>query len=65
MRTLLGGMNREIERASKGRCVIGSLAMIMRGRNVFMEVKRVLRNSILLPTLMSRSETWTWNRAQQ
>ena len=30
-----------------------------------MEVKRGLRNSILLPTLTYGSETWTWNRAQQ
>ncbi len=30
------------------------------------EVKRALRNSILLPTLTYESrETWTWNRAQQ
>ncbi len=32
---------------------------------MFMEVKRDLRNSILLPTLLYGSETWTWNRAQQ
>ncbi len=30
-----------------------------------MEVKRGLRNSILLPTLTYGSETWTWNRAHQ
>ncbi len=28
-----------------------------------MEVKRDLRNSILLPILSYGSETWTWNRA--
>ena len=50
-------------RAVKGRCVIGSLATIVKERNVFMEVKRGLRNSIL-PTLMCGSETWTWKRAQ-
>ena len=49
----------------EGRYVTGSLANIMRGRNVSMEVKRGLRNSILLPTLTYESETWTWNRAQQ
>ncbi len=49
----------------KSRWVIGSLARVMRGRNVSMEVKRGLRNSILLPTLMYGSETWTWNRVQQ
>ncbi len=49
----------------KSKRVIGSLARVMRGRNVSKEVKRGLRNSILLPTLMYGSETWTWNRAQQ
>ncbi len=49
----------------KGRSIIGSLARVMRGRNVSMEVKRGLRNSLLLPTLTYGSETWTWNRAQQ
>lgn len=53
------------EKAVKGRSVIGSLARVMRGRNVSMEVKRGLRNSILLPTLTCGSETWTWDRAQQ
>ena len=42
----------------KGRCVIASLARIKGGRNVSMEIKRRLRNSILLPTV-------TWNRVQQ
>ena len=37
----------------------------MRGRNVSMEVKRGLRNIILLPTLAYGSETWTWNRTEQ
>ena len=32
---------------------------------MFKEVKKDLRNSILLPTLTYESETWTWNRAQQ
>ncbi len=49
----------------KGRSIIGSLARVIKGRNVFMEVKRGLRNSILLPTLMYGSETWACNRAQQ
>ncbi len=30
-----------------------------------MDVKRSLRNSILLPTLTYGSENWTWNGAQQ
>ncbi len=53
------------ERAVKGRSVIGSLARVMKGRNVSMEVKRGLKNSILLPTLTYGSETWMWNMAQQ
>ena len=53
------------ERAVKGKCDIGSLARVMRGRNIYTEVRKELRNSILLPTLTYRSETWTWNRAEQ
>ncbi len=36
-----------------------------KGRNVSKDVKRGLRNSILLPTLTYGSENWTWNGAQQ
>ena len=50
------------ERVVKGRCVIGSLAKVMRGRNVSMDVKRGFRDSIL-SALTYGSETWTWNRA--
>ncbi len=50
------------KRTVKSRSVIASLAMVMKERNVSMEVKRGLRNSILLPTLTYGSETWTWNR---
>ncbi len=49
----------------KGRSVVGSLAGVMKGRNVSMDVKRGLRKSILLPTLTYGSENWTWNGAQQ
>ncbi len=56
---------RERERAVKSMSVIGSLARVMKGRNVSMYVKRGLRNSIVLPTLTYRSETWMWNRVQQ
>ncbi len=49
----------------KGRSVVGLLAGVMKGRNVSMEVKRSLRNSILLPTLTYGSENWIWNGAQQ
>ncbi len=60
-------MHREMaevrERVVKGRSVIESLTRVMKGRSVSMEVKRGLRNDILLPTLTYGSETWTWNRA--
>ncbi len=42
-----------------------SLAGVMKGRNVSIDVKRGLRNSILLQTLTYSSENWTWNEAQQ
>ncbi len=61
-----GGMEGEIrEQVVKGRHVLGLLAGVMKGRNVSMDVKRGLRNSILLPTLTYGSEHWTWNGAQQ
>lgn len=37
----------------------------MKGRNVSLEVKKGIRNSILLPALSYALETWTWNLAQQ
>ncbi len=40
------------EGAVKDRSVIGSLVRVMRGRNVSIEIKRGLRNSILLPMLL-------------
>ena len=52
------GEIRERERVVKGRCIIGSLVRVMGGRNMSMEVKRGLRNSILLPTLTHGSQTW-------
>ncbi len=61
-----GGMEGETrERVMKGRSVVGSLAGVMKGNNVSMDVKRGLRNSILLPTVTYGSENWTWNGAQQ
>ena len=46
-----GMMEGEVrERTVKGRQVIGSLERIMKGRNVSMEVKKGIRNSIILPT---------------
>ncbi len=61
-----GGMEGEIrERVMKGRSVVGSLTGVMKGRNVLMDMKRGLRNSILLPTLTYGSENWTWNGTKQ
>ncbi len=61
-----GGMEGEIrERVMKGRSVVGSPAGVMKGRNVSMDVKRGLRNSLLSPTLAYGSENWTWNGVQQ
>ncbi len=61
-----GGMEGEIrERVMKGKSFVGSLAVVMKGWNVSMDVKRSPRNLILLPTLTYGSENWTWNGAQQ
>ncbi len=47
-----GEMEGEIrEIAGKCMSVSGSLARVMRGRNVSVEVKKGLRHSILLPSL--------------
>ncbi len=55
-----GSMEGEIqERTVKGRQVMGALERVMKGRNVSMEVKRGIRNSVNLPTLSYASETWT------
>ncbi len=47
------------EPVMKGRSVVGSLSGAMKERNVSMDVKRGLRNSILIPTLTYGSENWT------
>ncbi len=61
-----GGMEGGIrERALQGRRVVGSLGRIMNGRSVSMEVKRDLRNTIIVPTLIYASETWAWNESQR
>ncbi len=49
----------------KDRSVVDSLAEVIKGRNVSMDVKKGLRNSFLLLTLAYGSENWTWNGAQQ
>ncbi len=37
----------------------------MKGRSVSMEVKRDLRNTVIVPTLTYASETWAWNESQR
>ncbi len=55
-----GSMEGEIkERTIKGRQVMGAMERVMKGRNVSIEIKRGIRNSIILPTLSYASETWT------
>ncbi len=53
------------KRRVKGRQVMGALERVMKGRNISKEVKKGIRNSVILPTLSYASETWTWNAAQQ
>ncbi len=61
-----GGVKGEIkERALQGRRVTGSLGGIMNDRSVSMEVKRDLRNTIIVPSLTYASETWAWNESQR
>ncbi len=61
-----GGMEGERrERVIKGRNVVGSLAGVVKGRNLSKNMKRGPRNSIFLSTLTYGSENWTWNGAQQ
>ncbi len=52
------------ERALQGGRVAGSLGCIMNGRSVSMEVKRDLRNTVIVPTLTYASKTWAWNESQ-
>ncbi len=45
-----GGTEEEIRvRALQGRRVVGSLGQIMNGRSVSLDVKRDLRNTIIIP----------------
>ncbi len=53
------------ERALQERKVLGSLGRIMNGRSVSIEVKRVLRSTVIVPTLTYASETWAWNESQR
>ncbi len=60
-----GGTGEIRERTLQGRMVVGSLGRIKNGRSVNMEVKRDLRNTIIVPTLTYASETWAWNESQR
>ncbi len=60
-----GGTGETRERALQGRKVVGSLGRILNGRSVSMEVKRDLRNAVLVPTLTCASKTWAWNESQR
>ncbi len=53
------------ERALQGRKVVGSLGCIMNGRSVSIEVKRALKNTVIVPTLIYASKTWAWNESQR
>ncbi len=53
------------ERALQGRKVVGSLGRIMNGRSVSLEVKKDLRNTVIVPTLTYARETWAWNESQE
>ncbi len=53
------------ERAMQGRKVVGSLGHIMKGISGSMEVKRDLRNTVIVPALTYASKTWAWNESQR
>ncbi len=41
------------------------MGCIMNVRSVSMEVKRDLRNTVIVPTLTYARETWAWNESQR
>ncbi len=41
------------------------MGCIIKGRSVSMEVKRDLRNTVIVPTLTYAKETWAWNESQR
>lgn len=53
------------ERAVQGRRVTGELGSMIKGRSLGVEVKKNLRDSIVLPTLTYSIEVWKWNVAEQ
>ncbi len=53
------------ESAVQGRKVVGSLGRMMKGRTVSMEVKKGLRDGIIVPIITYASGTWVWNEMQK
>ncbi len=45
--------------------MVGALGHIMSSRSVSMEVKRDLRNTVIVPTFTYASKTWAWNESQR
>ncbi len=45
--------------------MVGSLGCIMNGTSVSMEVKRDLRNTVIVLTLTYASKIWSWNESQR
>ncbi len=43
----------------------GSLGRVTRERTVSREVKKALRDNIIVPTVAYASETWVWNQSQR
>ncbi len=56
---------KDLRKISKKAKLAGSLGRIMNGRSVSMEVKRDLRNTVIVPTLTHARETWVWNESQR
>ena len=55
-----GSLEEEVrERVQQGRKVAGSLKAVIKNREVSMDVKRSLHDSIVIPTLTYGSEAWT------
>ncbi len=59
-------MEEEIrEKTIQSRKVIGSLGRVMTEKTVSREVKKALRDSIIVRTVAYASETWVWYQSQR
>ncbi len=56
---------RQEKKNVKGRKVVGSLGRMMKGRTVSIEVKKGLRDGIIVREVTYASETWVWNERQR